>query len=335
MTAANTIAAVLLSACLTLQAADASCGTASCPLDLNSLAQDFGETPGGLRLQLSYEAIDQDQPRQGSRDVAFQQIRRPDHDEIETVNRNWSLRATWSAGRRWDLGVTLPFVHRRHSHVAVAGHAHDEEEESPPTHVGINRWDFTQLADIVIRADFRPLDGSELRLGVGLRLPNGATDIRSAEGVLAEPALQPGTGAPGVVIDAGYGGSATGARREVRWFASSSCRWNAAGKGDYRIGAQWLTHAGLHVPLHARVEWLTQIVGRWRGGDEAGRTTELVDATGGSALFLSPGVRVKLTDGIWLSGYWQVPVYEDVNRVQLTADQNLLLVVAWELRLGS
>ncbi len=68
------------------------------------------------------------------------------------------------------------------------------------------------------------------------------------------------------------------------------------------------------------------------GTTPAGRQ-RLVDATGGSVLFISPGVRLELTRDLWLHGYWQVPVYEDVNRLQLTAAHNLMLGVAYELRL--
>ena len=61
-----------------------------------------------------------------------------------------------------------------------------------------------------------------------------------------------------------------------------------------------LTHAGVHVLLHPRVEYLTQIAVRWRDRDDAGRTSELVDATGGSVLFISPGIRLELTRDLWL-----------------------------------
>jgi hypothetical protein len=40
---------------------------------------------------------------------------------------------------------------------------------------------------------------------------------------------------------------------------------------------------------------------------------------------LSPGTRVTLTQGLDLTGYVQLPVYQNVNSVQITADRNLFL----------
>lgn len=326
-----TLLAVLSTLLSTVPAA-ASCGTAVCPLDLNSLQDGPQHATGGLRLQLSFEAIDQDQPRLGTRDVDFQQIRRPDHDEIMTRNRNWSLRATFAGDRAWEVGAVVPIVHRQHSHVAGSGHVHDGEAAN---HTGIERWDFTALGDVVLRTDVRTrLTGLELRTGLGLRLPTGATDLDNSTGTVAEPALQPGTGGLGLVVDAGLGGSLQVISRELRWFASTLVRWNARGEHQYRIGAEWMSHAGAHLRLHDRVEWLTQVTGRYRGRDDAGNTSELVDSTGGSAVLVSPGLRWRVVDGLWLNGYWQLPVYEDVNGVQLTAQSNVQIGLTYQLTSG-
>lgn len=57
---------------------------------------------------------------------------------------------------------------------------------------------------------------------------------------------------------------------------------------------------------------------------QSGRTDELTDATGGTKLYLSPGLRYGLGPEIPLYGYYQFPLYEDLNQIQLTADRNLL-----------
>jgi hypothetical protein len=120
---------------------------------------------------------------------------------------------------------------------------------------------------------------------------------------------------------------------EPNWFASTLWRWNGAGDNDYRIGSEWTVHAGGSLPLHPNLHLLSQAVFRWSGSDDAKETGELVDATGGRAVFLSPGVRLRLTDGLSLQGHWQVPIYENVRRVQLTSGSNLLLGFSYELRL--
>jgi hypothetical protein len=138
----------------------------------------------GVRLQFSYEAIDQDEPRQGTSDVAFQRVRRPDHDEIATENRNWNFRAAYTVSPRWDVGITVPIVRRRHSHVGAAGHHGEEDSQGNGAHGTIERWDFTQLGDMVARVDARAYQrgATKLRLGFGLRLPTGSTSVCNSAG---------------------------------------------------------------------------------------------------------------------------------------------------------
>jgi hypothetical protein len=66
----------------TAGSAIASCGLSSCPIDLHAL--QFGDT-GRFSLDLSFQYIDQDQPRIGSRRAHVGEIA-SDHDEIRTIN---------------------------------------------------------------------------------------------------------------------------------------------------------------------------------------------------------------------------------------------------------
>ena len=72
------------------------------------------------------------------------------------------------------------------------------------------------------------------------------------------------------------------------------------------------------------MELLGQLSVVWRNRDQAGHTGEYTDATGGSGLYASPGLRWALGANTSLYGYYQVPLYEYLNAIQLTADRNLL-----------
>src|SRR4051794_13685075 len=67
--------------------AGASCGAAFC-----ALSTDWGVhgawTEPGVRVDLRYEYIKQDQPMSGSRRIGVGEIPRH-HDEVSTRNRNW------------------------------------------------------------------------------------------------------------------------------------------------------------------------------------------------------------------------------------------------------
>ena len=69
----------------------------------------------------------------------------------------------------------------------------------------------------------------------------------------------------------------------------------------------------------------------WRGKDGSGRTEERVDATGGRYAYLSPGLQLELIDGMSLYGYYQLPLYQHVNDVQITSDRNLLVGIGYSL----
>src|SRR5512140_2349041 len=92
----------------------ASCGSAFCVVNTDWSAQGAWLEPGA-RFDLRYEAIDLDQPRTGTRDVAVGEIPR-DHDEIETRNRNFVASVDWSLAPLWGLSLSIPYVDREHSH---------------------------------------------------------------------------------------------------------------------------------------------------------------------------------------------------------------------------
>ena len=61
------------------------------------------------------------------------------------------------------------------------------------------------------------------------------------------------------------------------------------------------------------------------------RTGKLVDATGGSYAYLSPGMQLDLAEGMSLYGYYQLPLYQRVNDAQITSDRNLLIGLGYSL----
>ena len=65
----------------------------------------------GLRLDLRYEYVAQDQPRTGSRDIAVGQIPRH-HDAVKTLNRNYLATLDYTFDERWGVSATVPYLDR-------------------------------------------------------------------------------------------------------------------------------------------------------------------------------------------------------------------------------
>ena len=339
--------------------AAASCGTASCPLDLSaheSLDPLQIDPPPALNLQLAFEHIDQDQPHFGTDKIPFGQIRRPDHDEIETQNRNIRLLATYAANARWSFSLSLPVVKRTHSHLSAPGHIHDDDHDHTGKRAAqddgdrattgeLQSWDFTRIGDLTAQSRYRPwphlLGGkADLSAGVGIGVPSGPTSVRNGDGDRAEPTLQPGRGAWALLFETAFAyvrpdARSPAGRRPARYFASTFYRLNFRGERDYQFGDEWVFHLGAQYPLWRRLDLLGQFVSRWSGGDEPGRTGDLTDATGGTFVYLSPGLEVDLGRGVSLYGYYQLPIYQEVNQVQITSDRNLLFGLGYRLAIES
>src|SRR3954453_407173 len=129
--------ALLLLLSLSPEVARANCGSSSCPLDIHAL--QFGE--GKFSLELSFQYIDQDQPRIGSRRAQIGAIP-SDHDEIRTINRLATLQLNYSLSERFQMAVTLPYVSRPHEHF-------DDEDAR------IERWNFADVGDAAVQARLR------------------------------------------------------------------------------------------------------------------------------------------------------------------------------------
>ena len=86
--------------------AHATCGAAFCAINTN------WDTHGawaeqGLRLDLRYERIEQNQPLMGRTKVAVGEFPRQ-HDEVRTSNRNWLANADYTFNSDWSLSAALP-----------------------------------------------------------------------------------------------------------------------------------------------------------------------------------------------------------------------------------
>ncbi|MBL8447731.1 MAG: hypothetical protein JNJ44_10010, partial [Zoogloeaceae bacterium] len=115
----------------------ASCGAAFCLVNSNWSLQGPVSAPG-LRVDLRYEFLDQDQPMAGRHQVKVGEVHRH-HDEVATVNRNWLATFDYTIDQNWGLSVTVPVADRSHDH--IHNHHGDQLDE---------KWEFRDLGDVRI-----------------------------------------------------------------------------------------------------------------------------------------------------------------------------------------
>lgn len=288
----------------------ASCGSAFCSVN-TSWTTESALIGTGSVLDLRIEYIDQDQLRSGSSSVTEDEAGERHHQELETINRNYLLTFSHSFGSPWGVWILAPLVDREHSHLH-----HHHGEELPEA------WSFTDFGDASLIGRYRlPVHGTAERqvtagINFGLQLPTGRTDVVNREGVQAERSLQPGTGTTGAVIGA-YLQHRLPAHGSI-WFAQVNYRHALESDQGYRPGSRLGLDVGYSHNFGDRLGAVIQLNLVMRGRDE-GPAAEPEDS-GGEDLSLSPGLNYTL-GRVWQAyGYLQLPLYQHVNGVQLTAD---------------
>jgi hypothetical protein len=295
-------------------AALASCGAENCPLDH---ASRWSEAP--FAFEVSYQYIDQDQPRVGTDDAAVGAIPRH-HDEVRTLSRATTARATYRFAGAWSVSAALPYIDRFHAHI----HNH----MGTPIY---ERWEYGGIGDLELvglRSFGGGGSGSRYFATAGVKMPTGVTEVENEDGDQPEPAARPGSGSWDFLAGAGAewrlgGRPAEDGAGSIPLRLSVTGRLNGRGTEEYRIGSQVQLHLASEVPVGRVFALLGQANFRIREKDDVGASGQEEDDTGGSWLYLSPGVRVSTGTRASIYGLVQVPVYQRVNGIQLVSDVNL------------
>jgi len=309
--------ALLFFACaLVHQSAHASCGSEQCPIDLG-LAWEHSV----FTLDLSQQYIDQDQPRAGTHDVAVGAIASPE-DEVRTVNRITTARASYRPTPAWALSAALPFVSRYHEHI------HNEQGQPPER----QQWSYDGVGDLQLNATrlFGGAGDARVRysLSAGVKAPTGITEVPTDNGDQPEPPARPGDGAWSFLAGGGVEWRTTvrmpgGAYGSLPIRLSAQGRTNGRGTEDYRVGSEIQAHLGVDYPLSHVTQVTVSADARARAKDDVGLTDAERRNTGGTWVYLSPGLRVSPGGKAALYGGVQLPIYRRINGINLVSDMNL------------
>jgi hypothetical protein len=296
-------------AALTPSPTQAACGSAFCTVNTDWNVQGVYVEPGA-RAELRYEYLNQDQPRAGSKSVEVGEIP-AHHDEVSTLNQ--ALFATfdynWASG--WGVSAIIPVIKREHEHI------HNHQGVPIP-----EEWDFTGLGDIRVAGRYQfkigaadPAKAQTVGLLFGLKLPTGDTDVTNDDGDPAERSLQPGTGTTDPFAGAYY--QIQLPARGLSFFAQGAYAAPLDSYHEYKPGDRLTVDLGMRYEATPHLALLLQFNGLWRGRD-SGAQAEPEDS-GGQYFFISPGLSVLVTPKVQLFALVQLPIYQYVNGVQLTA----------------
>jgi hypothetical protein len=306
----------ILTACIGIMPslASASCGSAFCTVNSNWTSES-ALTESGSVFDLRYEYINQNQLRAGSDKAVAGQIPR-DHDEVRTVNRN--LLATYSYTFDSGVGISViaPIVDRNHAHV----HNDDDGTQTPAT------WKFRELGDVRVVGRYQlPFIGNPTQPGTtgvifGVKLPTGRTKVENAEGEFAERTLQPGSGTTDIILGAYFHQKLS--QWDSAWFAQFQYQHALSSHDQFKPGSQLGVDVGFRYGVSDNLGALVQVNALAKQRD-SGAQAEPNDS-GGRYVSISPGLSYAVTENLQIYGFFQKPVYQHVNGVQLTVNKALV-----------
>lgn len=294
--------------------ASASCGSAFCTVNTNWTSES-AMVDAGSSFDLRYEYIKQNEPRSGRDKIAVGQISHH-HDEVQTLNRN--LVATYSRtfGSGWGVSVTAPIADRDHTHI------HNHRGTQLP-----EEWSFKELGDVRVIGRYQlPFVGQPEKPGTsglsfGLKLPTGKTTTRNVDGSPAERSLQPGSGTTDLVLGAYHHQKLPYA--DSSWFAQVQYQRAMNTYHQYKPGTQVGADVGYRYGISDKCGALIQLNMLFKGRDSGGEA-EPTDS-GGRFTYLSPGISYAILENLQLYGFYQLPIYQHVNGVQLTSSRGIVL----------
>lgn len=195
------------------------------------------------------------------------------------------------------------------------------QERTITSPLGNTDFDKTQgLGDIVILPKYALTD--KVTLGVGMKIPTGDSD-RSDDGITLVADLQPGSGALDGILFLAYS-NYFASRQSLGYFANLIYR--ATGENDsyfgsstYQFGNEFQLIAGISDRfLISKLQIDPSLKFRYR---EAGRDffdENEFPSSGGSFLFINPGLAVLISPSLSWQINTSVPVYSFVNETQLS-----------------
>lgn len=325
----------ILLACTSLLASPLALGCAACD---HTVSRDW-ETQGishkeGFVADLSYGYMNQDQQRYGTGAASTAAINRQLNagQEVEAYTKTQTLNASLTYNAEdWGASLHLPYVKRTHGtygNTAPLGSTFMTSADS-------------SLGDIKLTGRYSGFsaDGGSGIIG-GIKLPTGNTRATFSDGVTPlDAGLQIGTGSTDLIL----GGYTTATLADnYGWFLQGMVQHaiatkQALGNLDYHPGDAYALNTGIrYAKFGTAFSPMLQLNIIKRQADSgtpnaAGLSSVPADpltgkpVSGGTLIYLSPGFNVRIGGGASVYGFVQLPIYQNVNSLQITPKYTLTL----------
>jgi hypothetical protein len=316
--------ALVLGFFLAAPAAWATCGASNCFLETGT--QEGVSSKGQWTFDLSYRFIPMDHGQRGSESEPFVLIPKIDfengiivppgardsHIEKRTNNELVQLDIAYGVTDRMKLRLAIPLINNRtHEHDHFPGGSFSREDSTDG------------FGDVRAIGEYSLLQGErhQFSVGLGMKFPSGEYKLRDHDGGINEPTIQPGSGSWDPLFSTRFSYELIPNR--LQSFLSGSYQWSTENQEDYEFGDQIIAGAGLNLRVAERLIPSLQVNFRFADRDEFKGMK--VPSTGGTWIYLTPGLKVHASPNTALYTHVQIPVYRYVNDVNLVPRYGLML----------
>ena len=305
---------ILTTLCLLLSApAVLACASCGCMLGP-------GYTPGwesqglsatdGFRFDVRYDLLNQDQVRNGSGTTGTWPIS-PHEQELYTRTQSANLTYDWSKSV-WGLNVQLPYIWRTH---ATNGTNYDGSDAGTSSANG--------FGDAKVIGRFMGLlKNRSLGLQLGFKLPTGGFQQNFSTGPIVgtplDRGVQLGTGTTDLIFGLFHFANIS---KNWNYFSQAVADMPLAARDGYDPGNSLSTSVAVRYHYFPKVVPQLQLAARFISKDH-GINASSAD-TGGTTIYVGPGVTFNFFKNVYNYVFFQIPVYQYLNGYQLAPTYTL------------
>jgi hypothetical protein len=286
------------------------CASCGCSLSTDWDAQGISGAPG-IRLDLRYDYLDQKQYRSGSNKTSKLAVDGQGNEvEDKTTNHYVTAGIDYSPSRDWGINIQIPYIDRSHSTYGDSG-----GYPSTSSSDGYDTSHTKSVGDIKVIGRYL-ISGYNLGLQLGVKLPTG--DYKKTfdnSGDSLDRGLQPGSGTTDLLVGAYHFGSIN---KDWDYYAQAMAQIPTNTKDGYQPGNSLNLNFGVRYLLNDYITPQLQINTKVSGRDSEVGNAATGQDSGGTLVYLSPGVTVNVLKDLKLYGFVQLPIYQYVNGNQLT-----------------
>ena len=296
---------------------------ASCGCTLSSDWENLGfSSSSGIKLDVRYDYLNQNQLRSGTNTIsgaaASQITNNGNPQEVEKYTRNNYLTVgiDYSINSNWGVNVQLPYIDRSHSTLGTAS-----DGTTPGDGVGQYESSTSNVGDVKVIGRYQGFTPQHnVGLLFGLKLPTGShtetgtsTDLGNPGTVAIDRGLQPGTGTTDAILGAYY---LDEINKNWGYFTQAIVQKAFNSKDQYKPGDGLNLNLGFRYMGFEDITPQIQMNARFVAHDTGANAD--TTSTGGTLVYLSPGATLRVSKQMKLYGFVQLPIYQDVNGVQLS-----------------